>query len=658
LGLQAGADLLDDLDYFGDGVFFVNLAPIAEPGLVVSTIAQTLGVKDAGGQPVIENLKSYLKDKRLLLLLDNFEQVLGAAPAISELLSATTGTKVLVTSRAALHIRGEKEHLVSPLSLPDPKHLPPAARLEQYEAVRLFIERATDVTPGFEVTNENAPAVAEICARLDGLPLAIELAAARIKILPPQAMLSRLDSRLKLLTGGARDLPARQQTIRNTIEWSYDLLDERERRLFRRLGVFKSGSSLQAIEEVCNAERDLGLDVLDEVHSLVDKSLLRQVEGAGGEPRFLMLETILEFSREKLEESGEGDGIRMQHAAFLLKLVEEAEAQLRGPHQVEWLDRIEMEHDNVRTALGWCKPIGQAEWGLRMVAALYQFWIVRGYYSEGGAWFAQMLSLPGGEEQSKIRAWALHGAGRLATRYGKYADAAALYEEGLSIFRRLGINEGIANVLDGLASITWIQGDQTRARAYFEESLALSRELGDNWLVAGLLNNIGELERGMGNYSSASAYYEEAMTIQRQVGEHRTLSVTLANLGQVLQRCGDYGRATELLKEGLIMCAEIDFKETSLLCLSGLAGVASDKDPQRSAILLASVQALRGSMDLVFWPTDRENYDYNLSATRARLDEAAWQAAWAEGRAMSMEQVIAYALEDDESPDKKEQFAQ
>ena len=345
LGLQLGAELLDE---FEDGVFFVALAPITDPALVPSAIAEALGVVEAADQPLEEALKDYLRTKELLVLLDNFEQVLGGAPLVGKLLSACPRLKVLATSRSVLRVYGEQEYPVPPLELPSPGRLPAIDKLSQYEALRLFIERAKAARPQFSVTDENAPAVAEICARLDGLPLAIELAAARIKLLTPAAMLERLGSRLKLLGGGARDLPERQRTLRGTIEWSFALLEEGEQVLFGRLAVFSGGRTLEAIEAVCEAEGDLPMDALEGVSSLLDKSLLRQEEGPGGEPRFVMLETIHEYAREKLQASGEAEEVRRLHAEYFLAVAEEAEQGLWESEQGGWLDRLEAEHDNMR----------------------------------------------------------------------------------------------------------------------------------------------------------------------------------------------------------------------------------------------------------------------------------------------------------------------
>src|SRR5688572_13755648 len=392
LALQAAADLLED---FPDGTYLMLLATLTEAELFLPAVAETLGVRETGEQPLDESLKDYLHERRLLLVLDNFEQVLEAAPTVTELLAVAPGLKVLATSRAPLGLYGEHVYPVPPLTLPDLKRPPPLERLTQYEAVGLFLERARALKPDFEVTNESAPAVAEICVRLDGLPLAIELAAARIKMLPPKAILQRLTSRLKLLTGGARDLPERQRTLRATIEWSHALLDEGEQLLFGRLAVFAGGRALEAIEAICDAEGDLPVDAFEGVSSLVDKSLLGQEEGPNGEPRFVMLETIHEFAREKLQGSGEAEQIKRVHAEYFLTLAEEAFPELRGPDQLEWLERLEAEHDNIRTALSWALEGKEVEVALRLGGALSWFWSMRGYYGEGRRWLEEALAIEG-----------------------------------------------------------------------------------------------------------------------------------------------------------------------------------------------------------------------------------------------------------------------
>jgi predicted ATPase len=408
--LQAAAELLDG---FEDGAYFVALATIDDPALVASAIADPLGVTEGADRTLVEAIEAYLRGKELLLVLDNFEQVVEASPLVGELLSSCPRLKVLATSRTALRLYGEQGYEVPSLEVPDPGRLLPIDKLNQYEAVRLFVERAQAAKVDFSITKENAPAVAEICARLDGLPLAIELAAARIKLLPPQAMLKRLGSRLKLLTGGARDLPTRQRTLRGTIEWSHDLLDKGERTLFARLAVFSGGRTLEAIAAVCDAEGDLPVDALDGVESLLEKSLLRQEEGPEGEPRFVMLETIHEFARERLQASGEAEEVRRLHAEHFLALAEEAEPKLTAPDQVAWLEQLEAEHDNMRAALAWLLEQEEANLALRLEGALWRFWYVHTHLTEGRRWLEEALA-KNGRVSASVRAKALNGAGVLA----------------------------------------------------------------------------------------------------------------------------------------------------------------------------------------------------------------------------------------------------
>jgi len=372
LSIQVGAELLEE---FANGVFFVALASISDPDLVASAIAQTLGIKEIGSTLISESLKQHLRGKQLLLLLDNFEQILGAAPLIAELLATSARLKILVTSRACLHLRGEYEFPVPPLTVPDLRQLPSPEALVQYAAVELFVERARAVKSDFAVTDENASAVAEVCARLDGLPLAIELAAARAKLLSPHALLARLENRLKLLTGGARDLPAHKQTMRKTIEWSFELLDEEEKKLFRRLAVFVGGCSLEAAGYVCAGTGDLAIDVFDGLTSLVDKSLLYVKERKTGESRFLMLETIKEYGLEQLTKSGESEGLQRLHAEYFLSLAEEAEPKIWGREEAAWFDQLEQEHDNLREALEWSfTRAEEGELGLQLAGTLWRFW--------------------------------------------------------------------------------------------------------------------------------------------------------------------------------------------------------------------------------------------------------------------------------------------
>src|SRR5215208_3132793 len=463
LALQVAADLVDE---FEDGVFFVPLAPISDPDLVVPTVARTLDITETSGRTPEEALKDYLRNKEMLLVLDNFEQVVEAAPLVGELLSACPALKVLATSRTVLRIYGEQEFTVPPLELPDPSHPQPLERLTQYEAVRLFVERAQAAKADFSVTNENALAVAKICAHLDGLPLAIELAAVRIKLLPPQAILVRLGNRLKLLTGGARDLPERQRTLRATIEWSHELLDEGEKILFARLAVFAGGCTLEAMEAVCDAERDLPLDdAIEGASSLLEKSLLRQEEGSEeSEPRFSMMETIREYAQERLEESEAAEEIRRLHAEFYLALAEEAESRLRGPEVVTSLGRLETEHDNMRAALSWSLESGESELGLRLGVALLWFWSARGYWSEGARWLEEALA-KGGAAQPATRAGALFSLGIVLGRQSDFGRAEACYEEALALYEELGDQRRAAESIAHMAWMVAFQGDAGRATA-------------------------------------------------------------------------------------------------------------------------------------------------------------------------------------------------
>ena len=596
LGLQAAADLLD---HFEDGVFFVPLATIGDPGLVIPTVAKTLGVREAGEQTLLEGLKAHLCDRDMLLLLDNFEQVTAAAPAVSDLLASTRRLKVLVTSRAVLHVYGEHDFAVPPLTLPDRKHLPPVERLTQFEAVRLFIERAQALKADFAVTNENAPSVAEICHRLDGLPLAIELAAARISLLSPQAILARLEHRLPMLTGGSRDLPARQRALRNTIDWSYDLLDEAEKTLFARVAVFVGTFSVEAAETVTSHDgQPPAVSVLDGLASLVDKSLLRyaEEETAGGETRLTMLETIREYALERLS-AGEGvEPMRRRHAELYVALAEEAEPELTGARQREWLDRLEIEHDNLRAALGWALNQSIPEMAARLASSVWRFWYIRGYLSEGRRWLEQALSKRSALPVS-LKAKALNGAGALAWAQADYARATALLTESLSAYREVGDKRGIAGALNGLGVVAMAQGEYARAETYYEESLALQREIGDRRGIAGALNNLGQIALTRYDYARAVSLYEESLQIGRAIGERNVIALALMNWGRVAQIRGDYARSRALLEESLAVQRELNDRRGAGLSLANLGTVALHQgDFERAASLYQEGLAMQREM--------------------------------------------------------------
>jgi predicted ATPase len=683
IGLQVASDLLDE---FPDGVWYVELAALTDAALVAPTIAQTLGVSEVASKPIIDTLTGYLREKKLLLVVDNFEQVIGALGVVTAIVKAAPDVRVLVTSREKLNVYGEHEYEVPPLSLPDIKALPPLERLTQYEAVELFIERARAVKADFEVNNDNAPAVAEICVRLDGLPLTIELAAARVKLLPPQALLERLTSSLsaplKLLTGGARDLSARLQTLRGTIDWSYNLLSDEEKQFFARAAVFQGGRTLEALEEVCNAESlqvegNLHLDVLDGVQSLVDKSLLRQREGRDGEARFWMLETIQEYAREKLQESGEAATVRREHALYFMRLAEEAEPQLTSERQQEWLERLEEEHDNIRAALQWARTTAgdgentsersqAVEVGLRIGEAIGRFWQIRGYSSEGREQLKGLLAVAegvtgrdGGEEVHALeaiergRAKALYWTGVLAYQQGDYEAARTAHEVSLVIERELGNKKGVGNALNGLGTVAFEQGDYDSARLLFEQSLSIARELGDKQGMTITLNNLGLATREQGDYVTARSLYEEGLAIARERGDRRGMGYLLGSLGLMALEQREYTQARALYAESLELFQEVGHKWAIAMAVAGLGGVqvgsAGDvretAELRRGAVLLGAAAGLLQSMDAMLASEDRRPYERAIEQARTQLGEEAFQAAWQEGFAMSMGEAVEYALE-------------
>jgi predicted ATPase len=576
--------------------------------------------------------------------LDNFEQVLGAAPLVGELLSECPTLKVLATSRSVMRVYGEQEYPVPPLKLPDHKRLPPVERLTQYEAVRLFIERAKAARPDFSVTNENAPAVAEICVRLDGLPLAIELAAARIKLLPPGAMLERLGSRLKLVTGGARNLPERQRTLRGTIEWSHTLLEEGEQVLFARLAVFAGGRPLEAIEAICDARGDLPVDALEGVSSLLDKSLLRQEEGPDGEPRFVMLETIHEYARERLAASGEAEEIRRLHAEYFLTLAEQAEPQLSGADQLACLERLETEHDNMRAALSWSLE-KEPETALRLAVALARFWEKRSYFSEGSSWLEAALSRSDHTDGS-ARAMALSEAGTFAWHRGDYEQATVFHGEALALYRELGDEGNAAFALLCVGTQDLEQGEHERAKPFFEEALAISRELGDKRNIVYALHNLGEVARHTGHYEQARTLGMEAISVSREMDDTWTVARNFVWLGIVTAYKGDdYEEAAGFLEEGLGLIREVGDWEWVAYSLDSFAVLAGAKGQgERAARMWGSAEALRKTIGATLHGTDRPDYDRSVAAARAQLGEAEWEAAFAEGMAMSAEEAAEYAL--------------
>jgi predicted ATPase len=672
---------------FPGGIHFVPLSPLNDPGLIASVIVQTLGMRGAGGQSPLEILKENLQDPLCaptLLLLDNFEHLVQAAPIVAELLVMGPNLKILVTSRAALHVYGEHEFPVPPLALPDPRSMPPVEVLSQYPAVALFVQRAVAAKPDFALNRENAPAVIEICARLDGLPLAIELAAARIKVLSPSSMLTRLASRLQLLTGGARDLPQRQQTLRAAMDWGYDLLSAAEQKLFRRLSVFAGGCNLEGAEAVCDTKGDLDLDLLDGMASMVDKSLAQQVQPAKGESRFVMLETIREYALEKLAASGEEALTKRAHAAYCLVLAEEATEQ-GGAEGTEWLGRFACEHDNFRAGLEWLTETGDAEWGLRLGAALFRFWEMREYLAEGRGRLGKLLQLAGAVAPTKARGRALFAAGVLAGEQGDYASAdgllgesldiarqlrdqqgaavslnalaviargrgdvpvaRSLFEESLALWRELGDRKAVARSLSNLANVVKLQGDNARARSLYAECLAIFQGLGDRTGVAWSINYQGDVARDQGDSAAAQTLYEQGLEIFRELSDRWGIAGTLADLGSLAMEQRDYPTARSLYRESIRNFQELDHKRGIARLLECFACAAAVQlEAQRSLRLAGAAAALRQIIGAPLTPAEQAKLEAALDPPRQALTNTASATAWLEGWAMPVEKAIEEVL--------------
>jgi len=675
------------VECFPGGTHFVPLSSLSDPGLIASVIVQTLGIREARGQSPLEILKENLQDSLrapMLLLLDNFEQLVQAAPTVAELLAMGPNLKIMVTSRAALHVYGEHEFPVPPLALPDSRSIPTVEVLSQYPAVALFLQRAVAAKPDFTLNRENAFAVTEICARLDGLPLAIELAAARVKVLSPSSMLTRLASRLHLLTGGARDLPQRQQTLRAAMDWSYDLLSAAEQKLFRRLSVFAGGCNLEGVEAVCDTKCDLDLDLLDGMASMVDKSLVQQVEQARGESRFVMLETIREYAVEKLEASGEEALTKRAHAAYCLVLAEEATEQ-SGAEGAEWLERFAFEHDNFRAGLEWLTETGDAEWGLRLGAALFRFWEMREYLAEGRDSLGKLLKLAGAAGPTKARSRSLFAAGVLAGEQGDYASADALIKESLDISRQLHDKQGVAVSLNALAVLARDQGEVAVAHSLFEESLVLWKELGDEKAVARSLSNLANVVKLQGDYARARSLYSECLSIFRGLGDRTGVAWSTNYQGDVARDQGDSAAARTLYEQGLAIFRELDDRwgiAGTLADLGSLAGeqrnyptahslygesikifqelnhkrgiarllecfacsAAAQFQAERSLRLAGAAAALRQNIGAPLTPAEQVKLEASLGPARQAMTNTAGATAWLEGWGLSAEKAIEEVL--------------
>jgi len=640
LSLQIAAGVLDQ---FPDGVYFVPLSAVHDPELVPSAIAQALAISPIGNRRPIEALIDYLREKRMLLLLDNFEQVVEAAPVATQLLEGSAGLRVLVSSRTVLRVSGEQEFPVPPLALPDLKALPGLAALSQFEAVRLFIERAVAVKPDFQATNENAPAIAGICERVDGLPLAIELAAARVKLFSPQALLSRLEKSLSALGSGGRDAPARQQTLRGAILWSYDMLSAGDRRLLARLSVFARGGNLEQLEMVCGPAEDIGGDVVDALDQLADQSLLRRLPDFD-EPRFLMLQTIRDFAMERLEESGEAHLIRDRHLKAFIALAQQAQPHLFGPRRKEWLDRLEEDHDNFRAALEWSVTSGNAEEAMRLSAAFWRVWQMRGHLHEGRRRMDDVLAMPGSGEFPAERLAALEAAGGLAYWQADMAVAQRFYDECLALTRTLGDDRALANALYNAAFPRVVSREAIgEAKPMLDEALPLFRRIGDETGVARVLWGIGNALFFGKKYAEARPVLEEAVALNRKLDDRFGLGWSIHTLGLVTFNLGDAERARACWLEAIHLFAAAGDVPGIVLQLDNLSALARQAgDFERAGRLWAAASAHQVSSGTGLGRLLRE--EEGRSGREGLNDEEAAR-VWAEGQAMNLEQAVTYALE-------------
>jgi len=687
LALQVAEDMTA---LFPAGISFVPLESARDAEQMVAAICRAIGVRETAGQTLRDSLKEQLaaggRSPRLLVL-DNFEQLAAAAPAVADLVAAAPGINVLVTSRSPLHVYGEHEFPVPPLALPDLDALPPLETLTQYESVALFLQQAQAIKPDFALTKENAPQIAEICARLDGLPLALELAAARVKLLSPAAMQSRLEKRLQLLTGGALDLPARQRTLRGAIEWSHDLLDEDEQKLFRRLSVFVDGCTLEAVEAACNAKEDLQVDVLDGMSSMVDKSLVRQIEAEGEEPRFVMLETIREYALERLAASGDDPITRRGHAAYCLVLAEEI-GSARVTSVVDsaaWLDQCEREHGNLNAALEWTCRNDEGNWGLRLGGALFQFWERREYISEGRDWLAKLLALPSAARRDKVRARAAFAAGVLAGAQRDYerahtllgesleinrktddkwaaavslnalavtaldrrdvAAARSLSEQNLDVWRELGDKAAVGRSLSNLASVVKEQGDYALARSLYDEALATFREIGDETAAARVRNKQGDVARAQGDAAGAKELYERSLATFREFGDRWGTALALADLGNLAREGKDFSLARSHYRESLRIFQDLDYKRGVAQILESFAcAAAAEGEPKEALALAGSAAALRHSLGTPLAPADHAKLELRLDTARRSLPSSEGAAAWMQGWTTPLEKTVDAAL--------------
>jgi|CXWL01.1.fsa_nt_gi predicted ATPase/serine/threonine protein kinase len=687
LALQLGADLLAS---YRDGVWWVDLAALVDPALVAKTVAAVMRCEDVPGKAMTQRLTDHLAAKKLLLVLDNAEHVLAACAQLAEaVLAQCSNACVLVTSREGLRAVGELTYRVPPLAAPDPLRDTTPERLMAHPSARLFFDRASLHRPQLKVTLENAPAVASICHRLDGIPLAIELAAARVRAMSVAEVNARLDHGMGMLSSGRRTAAARQQTLRSLIDWSYDLLDEPEQAMLRRLATFSGGWTLAAAEQVCSGQGIADWAVLDLLASLVDKSLV-QAEDGGKTTRYGLLETMRQYAQDRMRESGDAAQWQSRHLSYFVALAEEAEPHLTKADQIDWLGRLEAEHPNIRAALSWStEGEGDPADGLRLAGALERFWVIRGHFTEGSAWLGRLLKAEPDSQSAQYRANALRAAGQMARMQGDFAAARPYFQESLVLSRNLGDRKGTAGSLSGLGTCALNQGDYSAARALYEEALAVLRELGDRHALAPVLNNLGLVANNLRDHMAARALYEECLLIDREVGDRNAIAISLTNLGTAVREGGDAPAAVALTEEGLAIFRELGNQHDvawslsnlgSFACgqgrlraarasfieclairrdlgdrwglpssLEGLGGVeAAMNRLLRAAQLWGAAEGLRATFGIPLSPLARGKSEQNVAMARVELgDDAAFERSWQDGRAMNLDETLTYALQED-----------
>jgi predicted ATPase len=682
LALQIAANVLSEFD---DGAFFIPLSSITNPDLVVPTIIKTLGLSSAEGISAFSLLKSYLQDKHILLVLDNFEQIVSAAPLLGELLEAAPELKILVTSRAVLHIYGEHEFNIQPLLIPDLNHLPPLPELAHLPAMALFLDRARAVKADLDLTPENALPLAEICVRLDGIPLALELAAARVKLFSPQALLRELNREFSILAYKSVDHEPRHQTLRNAIAWSYQLLNVEERALFAQLGSFMGGCTLDAVEAVCVFEKGSGESTLEYLSSLVDKSMLWHESRPNGEPRFNLLETLREYALEQLSLSGQIESVYRRHMAYFLQLVEMIEPGAREPNLPAWMNRLEEEHDNFRAALQRALEFGEDDIALRIAGAVWRFWQIHGHIEEGAKWMQVILERTTVQE-SVARTKALWGAGWLGMVLGTLEQARTYFEEGAGLSRRLGNQRYLGLSLHGIGAVARAQGDFTHSRTAFEESLPLFqalkntedvawtfehlgataldqgefeqaaayiqqgltifRELGQQWPCAEALTFLGHAALQQACYNRARQHYEEARAIYEALDDRSNIAALNSYIGAALFGLGNCEQAVGLYKENLITLHSLNNYWGVVWGVERLADAAEHSGQLMDAARLGGAASTLQRITGVLWhPGFHSQYhERRFAALKAALGEAEWERLWEEGRAMDIDGAVSCAL--------------